>query len=128
MLSKSKFTRGINCPKSLWLYVNKREEQVIDEVTMAVFTLGTNTGELVREFFPSGVLSVEEDELPGYDSAKRTQELIAAGVETIYEATFIYDQTLVAVDILTKIDGRWRLFEMKSTNSVKSQQFALPVS
>lgn len=123
MLSKSKFTRGINCPKSLWLYVHKKEEQCFDDGAMAIFALGTNTGELARGFFPGGTLAVAEDELPGYDSAQRTQELIAAGVETIYEATYIYDKTLVAVDILTKIDDQWQLFEMKSTNSVKPQHY-----
>jgi hypothetical protein len=108
MLSKSKFTRGVNCPKSLWLYVHKREEQLIDDSTMAIFAIGTDTGLLARDYFPGGSLAVEEDELPGQDSARRTQELIAAGVKTIYEATFIFDQTLVAVDILTKIDDKWQ--------------------
>jgi hypothetical protein len=65
-------------------------------------------------------MAVLED-LPGYESAKRTQEFIEQGIETIYEATFIYNKTLVAVDLLTKIDGEWHLFEVKSTNSVKEQ-------
>lgn len=120
MLSKSKFTRGCNCPKSLWLYVNKKTEQVIPEATQTIFARGSNAGELAQNFFPGGVLAVLED-YPGYASAKRTQELIKQGVETIYEATFIYDDTLVAVDILHKQNGRWQLYEVKSTNSVKPE-------
>ena len=120
MLSKSKFTRGIICPKSLWLYVNKREERLIDEATMSIFAQGTDVGELARQYFPGGRMAMLED-YPNFDSAKRTQELIRQGVETIYEATFVYNKTLVAVDILTKINGEWQLFEVKSTNGVKEQ-------
>jgi len=120
MLSKSRFTRGINCPKSLWLYVHKKEEQVIPEATQAIFARGTSAGELAQNYFPDGKLAVLED-YPGYASAKRTQEFISQGIETIYEATFIYDNTLVAADILRKQDGKWALYEVKSTNSVKPE-------
>jgi hypothetical protein len=120
MLSKSRYTRGENCSKSLWLYVYKKEEQYIPEATQAIFRRGTDAGELARQYFPNGKLAVLEA-LPGYASAKRTQELIRQGVETIYEATFIYDDTLVAVDIMHKQDGKWHLYEVKSTNSVKPE-------
>jgi len=123
MLSKSRYTRGCNCPKSLWLYVHKKEEQVIPDFTQAIFAMGTSAGELARDYFPGGKLAVLEGELPGYASAKRTQEFIKQGVETIYEATFIYDNTLVAVDIMHKQDGKWQLYEVKSTNSVKQEHY-----
>ncbi|MDD3877492.1 MAG: DUF2779 domain-containing protein [Bacteroidales bacterium] len=116
MLSKSKYIRGANCHKSLWLYVHKKEEQAYSEATMAVFGRGINVGAQAQQYFPNGKLAVLED-YPGYASAKRTQEFIAQGVETIYEATFIFDDTLVAVDILHKENGEWRLYEVKSTNN-----------
>lgn len=120
MLSKSKYTRGINCQKSLWLYVHKIEERQVSEASMAVMSQGTTVGELAREYFPGGKMAVLED-YPCLESAERTLELIRQGVETIYEATFIYDDTLVAVDILHKNNGKWSLYEVKSTNSVKPQ-------
>lgn len=40
---------------------------------------------------------------------------------TIYEATFIANHTLIALDILHQIDGKWYGFEVKSTNSVKTE-------
>src|SRR5271157_4019776 len=118
MLSKSKFTRGINCQKSLWLYFYKYEERIVDEGTQTVFAQGTDVGELARHYFPDGKMAVLED-YPSFESAKRTMEFIEQGVETIYEATFIFNKTIVAVDLLKKIDGEWHLFEVKSTNSVK---------
>ncbi len=119
MLSKSKYTRGLNCQKSLWLYVHKKQEQVISESTRATFARGTNAGELAQQYFPNGKMAVLE-EYPGYESAKRTQQFIEQGVDTIYEATFIFDNTLVAVDILHKQNGKWSLYEVKGTNGVKS--------
>lgn len=118
MLSKSRFTRGLICEKSLWLYKHKKEERVISESAQAIFAMGTSIGELATQYFPGGVMAVKGD-FPTADSAKYTLELIAGGVETIYEATFIYDNTLVAVDILHKNNGKWYLYEVKSTNSAK---------
>ena len=120
MLSKSRYTRGINCHKSLWLYVHKKVEQKINEATQAIFKRGTSVGELAQQYFPDGKIAVLED-FPGYESAKRTQDFIIQGIETIYEATFIYDDTLVAVDILQKENGKWYLYEVKSTNSTKPE-------
>ena len=118
MLSKSKYIRGINCHKSLWLYVHKKNEQKIPEDTQRVFSRGTNGGVLAQQYFPGGIMAVEGG-FPNYESAKKTKELIDAGIETIYEATFICDNTLVAVDILHKENGKWGLYEVKSTNSSK---------
>jgi hypothetical protein len=121
MLSKSRFTRGSNCHRSLWLYHYKRQQQFIPEATQKIFARGTSAGELARDYFPGGHLAVLEP-LPGYASAKRTQQLIARGAETIYEATFIFDDTLVAIDILHKNpQGLWDLYEVKSTNGVKPE-------
>lgn len=120
MLSKSKFTRGANCQKSLWLYVHNFDARAISEATASLFGTGINVGDLARDYFPNGVMAVE-GQYPNRQSAKRTQELIAQGVETIYEATFIYNDTLVAVDLMHKQNGKWSLYEVKSTNSVKPQ-------
>lgn len=120
MLSKSKYVRGANCPKSLWLYVHKKDQQVISDSAQLVFSRGTDVGVLAQAYFPNGVLAVQED-YPCVESANRTKAFIEQGIETIYEATFIYDNTLVAVDILHKENGKWSIYEVKSTNSTKPQ-------
>jgi hypothetical protein len=118
MLSKSKFIRGEKCQKSLWLYVHSPELAMIDDSQLAIMNRGTKIGVLAREYFLGGVMAVE-GEYPTRVSALRTQELIDQGVETIYEATFIHDDTLVAVDILTRTDRVWKLFECKGTTGVR---------
>jgi len=119
MLSKSKYLRGIKCPKNLWLYVNKKEEQHYSEENMLIFSRGTSVGELAQAYFPNARLAVESGEMPCKETGLLTQEFIKQGVETICEATFIYESTIVAVDLLHKeIDG-WHIYEVKSTNSTK---------
>ncbi len=118
VLSKSKFIRGEKCRKSLWLHVHQRDLSVVLDSQQAIMNRGTNVGVLARDYFPGGVMAVESD-YPTAESALRTRELIDQGVETIYEATFIYDDTLIAADILTKIDGQWHLFECKGSTVVK---------
>lgn len=51
-LSKSKYTRGKECPKILWLEQNKPE--VKEEISNdSVFETGTNVGELAKNLFGS---------------------------------------------------------------------------
>lgn len=119
-LSKSTFLRGSQCEKSLWL--NKHRRELRDEVTasqQAVFDRGTSVGELAQQLFPGGV-DASPDNYWEYDqSVALTQELIAAGREVIYEAAFIHEGVLAALDILVKEDGLWKAYEVKSAASVK---------
>jgi hypothetical protein len=120
MLSKSRITKGLRCNKALWLQVHKPEQSVISEATKSVFAIGTDVGILARDFFPGGELALNGDR-PDSGSVERTQELIRNGVKTIYEATFVFDHTLVAVDILTREDGAWKMVECKATTQVKNE-------
>jgi Domain of unknown function(DUF2779)/Domain of unknown function DUF83 len=120
MLSKSKILKGKKCHKALWLSKFKREEVVISESQQSIFQTGTDVGELAQQYFPNGVLAQEED-FPNKLTANRTEYLIQKGITTIYEATFIYNNVLVAVDILTKTDNGWTIYEVKSTNSCKPE-------
>jgi hypothetical protein len=121
MLSKSKYLRGVKCIRNLWLYSNKKEEQHYSEENIRVFNRGTSVGELAQFYFPNGRFAVEPGQMPTYDTARLTQEYIQQGIETIYEATFIYDETIVAVDLLHKEPDGWHLYEVKSTNSAKPE-------
>jgi hypothetical protein len=120
MLSKSRYLKGLKCQKALWLNKYKKEEVVYSESTQHVFSVGNTVGDLAQDYFPNGALALV-DHYANSKSIARTKELIADGVTTIYEATFAAENTLVAVDILHQIDGKWHAFEVKSTNSVKTE-------
>ncbi len=119
LLSKSQFLRGLQCRKSLWLYRNRPDLRTQpDEAQQAIFETGTNAGILARNLFPNGS-AVEYEGSTFDEKIARTRELINAGVDTIYEATFSYDDVLVMVDILHRGIRGWELYEVKSSTEVK---------
>ena len=118
-LSKSLYTRAIQCPKALWLKKYKPEVLIPpDAAAQAVFDTGSEVGDLACGLFPGGV---EVEFTREYDRmAEATDRLLDEGVGDIYEATFIYDGILVMVDILhVEEDGSVTLYEVKSSTSVK---------
>ena len=118
-LSKSQFTRGMQCHKSLWLNKNKPELRAEpDAATQAKFDAGHEVGTLAQQLFPGGVL-IEFDRERFEEKLKETQAAIAAGAKTIYEAAFSYEDVFVMVDILHKEARGWELYEVKSTTGVK---------
>jgi len=84
-LSKTSFIKGLQCHKALFLY--KHYPQLRDPIPparQALFSRGHDVGALAHQLFPGGVdASVG---LTGAAIAAKTQELIAVGVEIIYEA------------------------------------------
>lgn len=120
MLSKSRYLKGLKCTKALWLNKFKKEEVFYSDSTKRVFSQGNTAGDLAQQYFPNGQLALVSN-YPDSKAIAKTKELIASGETTIYEATFAAESTLVALDVLHKIDGKWHAFEVKSTNSVKQE-------
>lgn len=115
MLSKSQFIRGRQCHKSLWLYNHRRElRSVPSDSQQAVFDSGTDVGILAQQLFPGGI-EVPYAGLSFDEQVTQTRQAMAAGVATIYEATFIHDNLFVKVDILHRGTDGWELYEVKSS-------------
>ncbi|HYX80952.1 MAG TPA: DUF2779 domain-containing protein [Gemmatimonadales bacterium] len=121
-LSKSRYTDGVKCHKLLWWKVHEplAIELQPDKVLQDRFDQGKQVGEIARTHFPDGVLVPE----PHQDVAKsvtRTRQLIDERAPAIFEASFLADDTFVAVDILTPSDGGFHLTEVKQTSSQKEE-------
>ena len=117
-LSKSQFTRGLQCHKSLWLLKNRPELRAeADSALQARFDAGTEIGILAQQLFPGGTALEYSSGISRNISA--TQKLIATGSETIYEATFRHDNVLAMVDILHRGPDGWDLYEVKSSTETK---------
>ncbi len=88
----------------------------------ALFDQGNEVGALARTYFPGGTL-VDCKPWEFGDALARTRELIAAGVETIYEAAFEYQGCYARTDILqySRESKRFSIYEVKSTTSVKEE-------
>ena len=117
-LSKSLYTKGIQCPKSLWL--KKYKPSVLtppDESSQAIFDTGNIVGDFACKLFPNG------KEVPyskNYDEMiATTKQWLDDGIENIYEATFNFSGILVMVDILTISNNEVSIYEVKSSTEVK---------
>src|SRR5438034_2317218 len=121
-LSKSRFTSGLQCHKKLWWEGHEPDaiELQPDKVLQDLFDQGRQVGELARTRYPGGALI----DLPHDARAERvaaTREFLDAGAPAIFEATFIADDTFVAIDVLEKQRDGYHLTEVKSSSSLKEQ-------
>ena len=120
MLSKSKITQGLQCRKSLWLYKNQPELREVSHDLQTVFDTGTKVGILAQHKFPGGIDATEGHDWPNFECADTTKYLVGIDQKVIYEATFVFNKVLVAIDILVRNEkGTWDAYEVKSTNSAK---------
>ena len=122
-LSKSRYQKGLQCLKSLYLTTHQRDLAAPSSKSLqAVFDQGHLVGIEAQKRFPGGVLiDVPPTELT--KALDETKTAIESGAKVLYEATFIHDGVLVRVDVLhrPKVGKPWNLFEVKSTTEVKDQ-------
>lgn len=117
-LSKSRFIKGMQCQKLLWLLAHKKDAiSPPSKEQEQIFSIGNEVGELACELFPNGARISFDDGIS--HNAKRTKELLDSGVSVIYEATFIYEGIVVMVDILQNTPQGLIINEVKSSTSVK---------
>ncbi len=120
-LSKSKFLGGLQCFKRLYLEIHSPELATPPTPDRrAIMDMGTEVGEVARQYFPGGVLVAETHrQIPA--ALSRTQLLISdPTIPALFEAAFLWEGILVRVDILERLEsGRWRLIEVKATSKVK---------
>ncbi|MDP2299124.1 MAG: DUF2779 domain-containing protein [Coriobacteriia bacterium] len=121
-LSKSRFQKGLQCEKALWLAVHRPDlAPQAGEALQWVFDQGTEVGRLAQQLFPGGV-EVTEDHRQSAEALATTRRLLAGGVPVLYEPAFGYGGAFARVDILAAADdGRWDLYEVKSTARVKDE-------
>ncbi|RYA23121.1 DUF2779 domain-containing protein [Malaciobacter halophilus] len=117
-LSKSLYTKGIQCPKALWLKKYKPSVLTLpDEQSQAIFETGNIVGDLACELFPDGK---EVPYTTNYDEMiATTKQWLKEGVSNIYEATFSYEGILIMVDILKVESDGVSIYEVKSSTEVK---------
>ena len=121
-LSKSRYTKYYQCPKALWLSLNKPEEAIIDAGVEARFAEGNVVGDLAMQLFGDFVEVTahnEEGRLDLNAMIQRTKEEMERGTEVICEASFSYGDedksNYCAVDILRRTTDGWAIYEVKST-------------
>ncbi len=119
-LSKSRFCLGVQCLKALYLKVHEPDLAApVDAAQQMIFDQGTAVGIEAQKSYPGGVL-IESDYRHSDEALKLTAKAIAEKAPAIFEATILYDNTLVRVDILKRNkNGSWDIVEVKSSTDVK---------
>lgn len=118
ILSKSSFLKFEQCSKAFFLYKNfpyLKDKLSIDK--QLTFNRGHAIGALAQELFPGGI-DVSKQTKNTTDAWNLTKELILAGTETIYEATFIFEKVLIMVDLLYFENNKYYAYEVKSSLKV----------
>ena len=119
-LSKSSFIKGLQCDKYLYLHKNNYKlKDPLKHSTQAVFDQGNQIGLLARSLFPNGVDCSPSTHFKIIESVKKTTNFIENGENIIYEATFIFNEILAALDILVKDNEGWKAYEVKSSTHIK---------
>ena len=115
-LSKSKYCKGVQCPKILWMDLYKPEEagDVLPETVMAN---GNKVGDFARQYF--GQYDLVDFDFDKSIMTEKTRQLMKAGSENIAEAAFLVDGLFCAVDILHKHGKGYDIIEVKSSTEVK---------
>ena len=118
LLSKSKYIRGLQCDRALWLDVfNPRLARYTAE-QMRRFDRGREFEYAFKSRFPNGIdLSAElkrnVDAYPGLTAMYLDKEEEV----DLFEAGFLYDDVLVLADVVHKnADGTLDIYEVKSGN------------
>ncbi|MCG9879707.1 MAG: DUF2779 domain-containing protein [Bacteroidia bacterium] len=120
-ISKSTYMYGLQCHKRFYLNrFHKELANPLDERSEAVFQSGTDAGLLAQQLFPNGVNAQGEESWICQKTVENTAKLLEDN-EVIYEAAFMFNEVICAVDILVRKGDAYYAFEVKSTNGIKSQ-------
>ena len=126
-LSKSKYTKFRQCDKALWLRVYHPELAVEDPQTAARFQAGNEVGDLAMHLFGDYV-EVTTLKADGALDLKamldKTQQCLSDGTQNICEASFTFEGCYCAVDILSKTDDGYAIYEVKSSSASEDDEGA----
>ena len=126
-LSKSAIAAFDQCLRRLWLQVHLPHAAAASDGSAQLrLTAGKQVGAIARTLIPEGALV--DTGLNMQEAVAKTAELIAKADQPIFEATLIYDDVLVQIDILMPVtmgsETAWRLIEVKSSTAPKPHHVA----
>lgn len=122
VLSKSKYLRGLQCPKLLWCeYHAKDFFPPADAAVQALLAEGRQVGAFARALFPEGI-QLEHGSLPEEHHAQSLAALKQR--RPLFEAGFSHEGAYAIADILVPAEtAAWDLYEVKSATQMKEEFF-----
>lgn len=116
-LSKSRYTKGVQCPKMLWMDLHMPEQFDQSVMNEAVLRTGSEVGDVAMGFYGDYV-EIPFNPTDWDGMIVRTRELVSAGKPIVCEATFAYDGNLCMVDILRVEPDGVHIVEVKSSTHI----------
>ena len=116
-LSKSRYTKGIQCPKMLWMDAHMRDKFDESVMNQAVLDTGSKVGDVAMGYYGDFV-EIPYDRLTYSEMIALTKELLDAATPIICEATFAFDGNLCMVDILRVEPDGVHVVEVKSSTHI----------
>ncbi len=121
ILSKSRFIRGLQCEKAMFLDTYHKELAVIPPALRMKFDQGREFERSYKDTFPMGIdvsemLGRQVDQYPSVTASLLARE----GEVVLFEAGFQYQGVLVLADVVHKhADGTIEVMEVKNVSEVK---------
>ena len=118
LLSKSKYIRGLQCDRALWLDVFNPRLAKYTREQMQRFDRGRDFEYAFKATFPDGIdISAELKRNVDAYPELTTMYLDKEEDVDLFEAGFLYDDVLVLADVVHKnTDGSLDIYEVKSGN------------
>lgn len=120
LLSKSKYIRGLQCDRALWLDVYNPRLAKYTREQMQRFDRGREFEYAFKDTFPNGI-DISAELKRNVDAYPELTAIYLDKEETVdlFEAGFLYDDVLVLADVVHKnTDGSLDIYEVKSGNAL----------
>ncbi len=116
-LSKSRYCKGIQCPKILWLEKYKPNEKEEKDLT-SIMEQGNAVHEVAKYLFGEHINIEYTDKLD--EMINNTYSTIESYEDVVItEASFKYESNFCSVDILRKQKNTFEIYEVKSSTELK---------
>jgi len=112
-LSKSRYCKGIQCPKMLWMDVNMPEQFDQSVMDKARLETGTAVGDLAMGYF--GQFAEVLFSRSKVKMIAETRRLLNAKTNVIAEGAFSFKDNFCIADILRLVQDGYELIEVKSS-------------
>ena len=123
-VSKTDFTRGLQCNKMLWLDAHMPQEKIIPPEVQARLDAGNEFGDIAMGIFGAykETTTLKEDGRLNYAAMlEKTKAWLQAGEAVVCEGAFTWYGNYCATDILKKDGVGYALYEVKNTYAVRKE-------